>query len=250
MQPNALQLLTGHWYLKAFMCRFWLSSDVLFSTASILHLFCVSLDRYLSISDIYAINYKTEHPLKSWRVRIMISTVWITSALISFGPIFTNFYTTPEQANIIDNLDFENGQCSMIVSPIYRYISSFVSFWLPGFGMVVFYGLVMKKAYYIEKNEFNKYKAIYISQNNKKNSDQDRNLENKTKGNISNATNEIHTYTSSQIGLRSSGRNSSDMEVRGWKREYKVNLIYVTNHCCLSLRNISSYYHIILYLNA
>jgi hypothetical protein len=218
MPMNALQLLTGHWYLKSFMCRFWLSSDVLFSTASILHLFCVSLDRYLSISDIYAINYKTEHPLKSWRVRIMISTVWITSALISFGPIFTNFYTTKEQADIINKLDYENGQCAMIVSIHYRYISSFVSFWLPGFGMVVFYGLVMKKAYNIEKFEFNKYKAIYISQNYKKNSDQ--NSENKSKRNSS--TNEITTYVSSQTGLRPSKRNSSDSEIRGWKREYKV----------------------------
>jgi hypothetical protein len=225
MPPNALQLLTGHWYLKSFMCRFWLSSDVLFSTASILHLFCVSLDRYLSISDIYAINYQTEHPLKSWRVRIMISTVWITSALISFGPIFTNFYTTPEQANIIDRLDYENGQCAMIVSIHYRYISSFVSFWLPGFGMVVFYALVMKKAYYIEKHEFNKYKAIY--QNNKKNSDQ--NIERKNKRNSSNITNEINPYTSSQIGLRSHGRNSSDVGVRGWKREYKVSYFVHNN---------------------
>lgn len=32
MTLNALQLLSGQWYLKAFMCRFWLASDVLFST--------------------------------------------------------------------------------------------------------------------------------------------------------------------------------------------------------------------------
>ena len=32
MTLNALQLLSGKWYLGAFMCRFWLASDVLFST--------------------------------------------------------------------------------------------------------------------------------------------------------------------------------------------------------------------------
>ena len=146
MTLNALQLISGHWYLKAFMCRMWLSCDVLFSTASILHLFCVSLDRYLSISDKYAYSYIREHPTKSLRVRVMIATCWITSALLSFVPIFTNLFTTEEYAETLDNLDYENGLCQMKVNVQYRFISSIVSFWLPGFGMILFYTLVMRKA--------------------------------------------------------------------------------------------------------
>ena len=170
-------------------------------------------------------NYINEHPLKSWRVRIMLGTVWITSALISFIPIYTNFYTTKEQAHIIDMLDTENGQCAMIVSVQYRYISSVVSFWLPGLGMIIFYGLVMKKAYYLEMHEFKKYKAIYTqiatgNNNNKRMSDQL--TESKSKRNSSNITNDITAYAGSQTGLRQSGRNSTDAVIKGWKREYKV----------------------------
>ena len=217
MPPNALQLITGRWYLKSFMCRFWLSSDVLFSTASILHLCCVSYDRYLSISDKYAMNYMNEHPLESWRVRIMIASAWITSALLSFVPIYTNIYTTDEQAHVIDSLDTEYGQCSMIVNFPYRYVSSIVSFWLPAMGMITFYGLVMKKAYILEKGEFYKYKSI--AQNQKKLSADDS----KNKRHSSNLTSETTVLSSSMTGLRSrEGRHSNDAVVKGWKREYKV----------------------------
>lgn len=120
MPPNALQVLSGHWYLKSFMCRFWFTCDVLFSTASILHLCCVSIDRYLSISDAYTFEYLIEDPTKSWRVRIMIASVWVVSALLSFVPIFTDLFTTKEHAAIIDSLQFENGQCAFVVNMPYR----------------------------------------------------------------------------------------------------------------------------------
>lgn len=120
MPPNALQLLSGHWYLKSFMCRFWFACDVLFSTASILHLCCVSMDRYLSISDAYTFMYLNEDPTKSWRVRIMIASVWFTSALLSFVPIFTDWYTTDEHAQVVKALNFENGQCQFVVNVPYR----------------------------------------------------------------------------------------------------------------------------------
>lgn len=83
MTLNALQLLSGHWYLGALACRIWFTCDVLFSTASILNLFCVSLDSYLSISNQYSYTYAAEHPTKSRRVRVMLSLVWLTSILIS-----------------------------------------------------------------------------------------------------------------------------------------------------------------------
>jgi hypothetical protein len=153
MPPNALQLLTGRWYLKAFMCRFWLACDMLFSTSSIMHLCCVSFDRFLSISDKYTFNYHAQRGRISWRVRIMIAGVWIISVLLSFGPIYTNVFTTREHAEEIDRLDFENGQCTLVVNLPFRFISSIVSFWLPGFGMILFYSLVYRKAQKLSKND-------------------------------------------------------------------------------------------------
>lgn len=157
MTPNAMQLLSGHWYLKSFMCRFWFSCDVLFSTASIMHLCCVSVDRFLSISDNYAFMYKSENP---WRVRIMIASVWIVSAMLSSVPIFTDLFTTTEHARRIDSLDREDGQCAFVVNMPYRFISSMVSFWVPGVLMIIFYSLVMRKAYRIEKNNWMTYKRV------------------------------------------------------------------------------------------
>jgi hypothetical protein len=177
MPMNAIQVVSGRWHLKAFTCRyilkffsrdtyapyaifkgfcrlhrFWFSLDVMFSTASILHLFCVSVDRFLSTSNIWAFRYKAEDPTTSWRIRIMLSLVWLTSALLSFIPIFTDLFTTNEHAQVINKLDYENGQCQFIVNTPYMIVSSLLTFWLPGVGMVVFYCLVMHKAYKCAKS--------------------------------------------------------------------------------------------------
>jgi hypothetical protein len=235
MPPNAIQILTGRWYLKSTLCRFWFVSDVLFSTSSILHLCCVSIDRYLSISDKFAFNYKAEHPTKSWRVRIMIFSVWITSALLSFVPIFTNLYTTDEQAKIIDRLDYENGQCNFIVNRTYRFISSSVSFWVPGSIMIIFYTMVMIKAYRIENREFKMYKNIKykasVNSDLKETTLLPVNYSNSNTLTVNYGENGRNYSLGSQNipyhKKHSNKRNSSDT-VRLWKREYKVNMIVLT----------------------
>ncbi len=166
MTLNALQLLTGRWYLKAFMCRLWFCCDVLFSTASILNLFCVSFDCYLSISNKYSYTYTGEHPTKSRRVRFMISTVWLTSILLSTVPIFTNIFTTPEYALEIDQLDYTNGHCIFIINTSYRFTSSIISFWLPATGMIIFYLLVMHKATKIESIKSQMYSSVHSTSEN------------------------------------------------------------------------------------
>lgn len=45
MSFNALQNLSGKWVFGLFMCNVYNSLDVYFSTASILHLCCISVDR-------------------------------------------------------------------------------------------------------------------------------------------------------------------------------------------------------------
>lgn len=145
----AIQLLIGRWYLKSFTCRLWFSFDVLFSTASILHLFCVSLDRYLSVTNFYAYKYLREGKM---RIRLMIAGVWITSALISFIPIFTDIFTTSENSLYIKCLDYAPGVCLFEVNMSYRIVSGLISFWIPGFGMVIFYSLLYRKAAKIKRS--------------------------------------------------------------------------------------------------
>ena len=92
MTFNASVELSGHWIFGRFMCDVWSSLDVYFSTASILHLCCISVDRY------YAIIRPLEYPgiMKRFVVTGMLALAWILPALISFIPIFMGWYTTSE----------------------------------------------------------------------------------------------------------------------------------------------------------
>ncbi|CAF1119645.1 unnamed protein product, partial [Didymodactylos carnosus] len=145
-----LQLLTGKWLLGAFMCRLWFSCDVLFSTASINHLTCISLDRYLSIVRPF------EHERRSSERRryLMIALCWILSCLLSFIPIFTGIYTSRKQIHEINCLNEVTGRCLFIVNQIYAIVSSCVSFWVPGAVMVAMYVMLIRIADAKEREVF------------------------------------------------------------------------------------------------
>lgn len=75
--------LMGYWVFGSWWCDIHSAADVLLSTASIMNLCLISLDRYWSITQ--AIEYlKTRTP---GRAVFMITTVWIMSALICFPPL-------------------------------------------------------------------------------------------------------------------------------------------------------------------
>ena len=81
--------LSGQWPLGSTGCKVWISADVMCSTASILNLCLISLDRYIRIRD----------PLQytQWITRrtvpLLVAAAWSTSALISFLPIMTDLHT-------------------------------------------------------------------------------------------------------------------------------------------------------------
>lgn len=91
------------WLFGPFMCDVWNSLDVYFSTASILHLCCISVDRYVEIhGDVnnglriilpdryYAIVKPLKYPINMTKrkVAFMILNTWVSPALLSFVPIF------------------------------------------------------------------------------------------------------------------------------------------------------------------
>jgi len=77
------EVLQNTWFFGTDWCDTWRSLDVLFSTASILNLCVISLDRYWAITDPFS------YPMKMSRNRAaaLIAAVWICSSLISFPAI-------------------------------------------------------------------------------------------------------------------------------------------------------------------
>lgn len=158
MSFNASVEITGEWIFSMTVCDFWNSCDVLFSTASILHLCCISVDRY------YAIIRPLEYPLKmtAKRVAIMLTCVWVSSGIISFIPIFFGWYTTDDW---LEKRKTNPKECSFKVNRPYAAISSSVSFWIPCFIMLFAYYRIYLEAVRQEKMLYKSYTGPVMMQN-------------------------------------------------------------------------------------
>ncbi|XP_046421737.1 octopamine receptor beta-1R-like [Neodiprion fabricii] len=139
MTFNASVELSGRWLFGYFMCDVWNSLDVFFSTVSILHLCCISVDRY------YAIVQPLDYPLIMTNLRLgtMLSVVWCSPAVVSFVPIFAGWYTTPEHLQYRSNYP---DVCVFHVNQFYAVVSSSVSFWVPGIIMIAMYYKIYQEA--------------------------------------------------------------------------------------------------------
>jgi len=139
MPFNASVELSGRWMFGFAMCDVWNSLDVYASTVSIIHLCCISIDRY------YAIVKPLNYPLviTEQRVILMLTFVWVFPVSISFVPIFLGWYTTAE------HLQFRYRHanvCTFVVNRSYAIVSSSISFWIPSTIMCVMYYFVYQEA--------------------------------------------------------------------------------------------------------
>ncbi|RZF43302.1 hypothetical protein LSTR_LSTR001563 [Laodelphax striatellus] len=144
MTFNASVQMTGRWLFGYFMCDVWNSLDVYFSTASILHLCCISVDRY------YTIVKPLKYPINMTKrvVAVMLLNTWASLAVISFVPIFCGWYTTDEHQL------FRNQHpdvCDFKVNKVYVIVSSSISFWIPCTIMVFMYLSIFREANRQEK---------------------------------------------------------------------------------------------------
>ncbi|KYM93275.1 Octopamine receptor beta-2R [Atta colombica] len=144
MTFNASVQVTGRWLFGYFMCDVWNSLDVYFSTSSILHLMCISVDRY------YAIVKPLKYPINMTKrvVAFMLLACWVSPAIISFVPIFFGWYTTEE--NSVHRHKHPE-LCEFKVNRIYAILSSSISFWIPCTIMAVTYFAIFKEANKQEK---------------------------------------------------------------------------------------------------
>jgi len=126
VMPFAIaQQILNYWPYGQAWCNLWHAFDVLSSTASILNLVVISLDRYWAVTNPIAYPRLMSHR----RGLISISLAWLCSIAISFPMIA--WWSTVDP--VIE------GQCYFTEDTIYLLISSTVSFYIPMVVMVVVY---------------------------------------------------------------------------------------------------------------
>ncbi|KAJ2940123.1 hypothetical protein O0L34_g6489 [Tuta absoluta] len=132
------------WVFTAVVCDLWNSSDVYFTSTSILHLCCISVDRY------YAIVKPLKYPVKMTKkmAYIMLAATWLSPITISYAPIFMGWYTTNDHL-----LQKQNNTevCDFKVNKPYAVISSSISFWIPCTIMIFTYLAIFREANRQEK---------------------------------------------------------------------------------------------------
>ncbi|XP_018651133.1 putative amine GPCR [Schistosoma mansoni] len=128
-------LYDAYWPFGRDWCDIWHAFDVLSSTASILNLCAIALERF----------WATENPIThtSMRTRrhclLMLTIVWICSVLISFPAILWWRNTQ----------DYDNSSpevCHFTSDSIYLFVSSCVSFYIPLVVMLVVYARIYRTA--------------------------------------------------------------------------------------------------------
>ncbi|XP_067874161.1 trace amine-associated receptor 1-like [Heterodontus francisci] len=122
------------WYFGQLFCKFHSSCDIMLSTASILHLCFISVDRYYAVCD--PLRYKTR--ITFFSVQIMVFISWAASAVFAFGLIFLNLNIKGIEEFYYNNIACY-GSCTLIFSEISGVVTSLISFYIPGVTMLCIY---------------------------------------------------------------------------------------------------------------
>nr|XP_008272367.1 D(1B) dopamine receptor [Oryctolagus cuniculus] len=157
MPWKAVAEVAGYWPFGAF-CDVWVAFDIMCSTASILHLCVISVDRYWAISR----PFRYERKMTQRLALVMVGLVWTLSVVISFLPVQLNWHrdkvgswarahlpssaanTTPwEEAG---ELEARAEKCDSSLNRTYAISSSLISFYIPVAIMVVTYTRIYRIA--------------------------------------------------------------------------------------------------------
>ncbi|CAF0811279.1 unnamed protein product, partial [Didymodactylos carnosus] len=134
MPFSIVQALYGdHWPFGKLCCDLWHSFDVFASTASILDLCVIALDRYSAITN--PMSYNQTFFVRRWP--LLVAGVWLCSGLISFPAIaYWRFVVN----------QYEINRCSFPDDIYYTIFSSLISFYIPLFVMIFVYIRIYRAA--------------------------------------------------------------------------------------------------------
>lgn len=139
--------LLGYWIFHTSFCNIWVSFDVMCSTASILNLCAISVDRYIHIRN--PLRYHVKMKLRT--VLLTITLLWLCSFVISFIPISLRWHETPVHLNpnattATPPIEDDTPKCALEINPTYAIVSSTISFYFPCVVLVSLYIRLYKYA--------------------------------------------------------------------------------------------------------
>ncbi|XP_028458778.1 D(1)-like dopamine receptor [Perca flavescens] len=164
MPWEAITEVTGTWLFGRF-CGVWIAFDIMCSTASILHLCIISVDRYWAIAS----PFKYEQKMTQRVAFVMIGVAWSLSILISFIPVQLNWHQVEEEeevdvmAEVVEMMaagadsggggrNFTNSSnanarsCVANLNKTYAISSSLISFYIPVVIMIATYTRIFRIA--------------------------------------------------------------------------------------------------------
>ncbi|XP_060107006.1 D(1) dopamine receptor-like [Heteronotia binoei] len=145
MPWKAVTEVAGFWPFGGF-CDIWVAFDIMCSTASILNLCIISVDRYWAISS----PFRYERKMTQRVAFIMIGMAWMLSVLISFIPVQLRWHTASEllPAHEMDpNITWSPKEnCDSSLNRTYAISSSLISFYIPVVIMIVTYTRIFRIA--------------------------------------------------------------------------------------------------------
>lgn len=133
MPWRAVSQVAGVWLFGRF-CDTWVAFDIMCSTASILHLCVISMDRYWAISS----PFRYERRMTRRFAFLMIGVAWTLSILISFIPVQLNWHRA--------RADRPGSDCNASLNRTYAISSSLISFYIPVLIMVGTYTRIFRIA--------------------------------------------------------------------------------------------------------
>uniref|UniRef100_A0A671XGG6 G-protein coupled receptors family 1 profile domain-containing protein n=1 Tax=Sparus aurata TaxID=8175 RepID=A0A671XGG6_SPAAU len=139
MPWEAITEVTGTWLFGRF-CGVWIAFDIMCSTASILNLCIISVDRYWAIASPFKYERKMTHRVAF----VMIGVAWTLSILISFIPVQLNWHQAEEDTRT--NASADPRSCVANLNKTYAISSSFISFYIPVVIMIATYTRIYRIA--------------------------------------------------------------------------------------------------------
>ncbi|CAH8542989.1 unnamed protein product [Dicrocoelium dendriticum] len=141
MPISAINGVSDEWWLGDALCDFWICSDVLCCTASILHLVGIALDRYWAVTNAEYIRKRTAR-----RIILMIAMFWLLSVAISLPARLdlTRLYNLLNFVNHTHN----GSQQQCVINQDYGYtiFSTVGAFYMPMIFMIGIYARIYQVA--------------------------------------------------------------------------------------------------------